>query len=134
VTADTVRFLQVSEHSPLAVGPTEKTVQEALLVPDDAGLIGEATPFDRASLEHAIDQFFDRLDDLGVGKLGDQGKTRLIPLSLTVIGMITALEVARRQLHPRIDDRRTMKQQGSLGSESLLGFPELPGSWSTRLT
>jgi len=42
------------------------------LLPHAAGLISKVIRFDRASLEGAVDQFFDQLEELGVGQLGSQ--------------------------------------------------------------
>jgi hypothetical protein len=102
-------------------------------LPHSAGLIADVLPLDRALLEQAVDQFFDRLEDLGVGQLVEQGPTRVIPLSLALIGTATAMEVARRRLRPKTGEGHTARRQDPLGSEELRGFPELPGSWSTRL-
>ena len=55
-------------------------------LPHAAGLIAKVIPFDRATLEHAVDQFFDQLEDLGVGQLPEPGLPRVLPLTLTVIG------------------------------------------------
>ena len=61
--------------------------QEEIPLPHAAGLMADVLPFDRASLEHAVDQFFDQLEDLGVGQLPEPG-LRVLPLSLTVIGAV----------------------------------------------
>jgi len=117
-----------------AVDPQLSGSQTKLLLPQAAGLIANAVPFDQAALEKAVDQFFDKLEDLGMGHLVEQGPTRVIPLSLAVISAVTAAEVARRRLKSRTGERQATERQNSLGSEELLGFPELPGSWSTNLT
>ncbi len=112
----------------LRVNPTK------LLLPQAAGLIASAVPFDKAALEQAVDQFFDQLESLGMGQLVEQGPTRVIPLSLAVLTTVAAVEVARRRLKSRTGERKATERQNPLGSEELLGFPELPGSWSTNLT
>ncbi len=114
--------------------PTANGDQEKVPLPQAAGLIADSIPFDRASLEQAVDQFFDRLEDLGVGQLVDQESTHLLPLSLTLLGMAIAVEVARRRLRSTTGQWMPTQRQDPLGSEELLGFPELPGSWSTRVT
>jgi hypothetical protein len=113
--------------------PVANGNQDELPLPHAAGLITNVIPFNRTSLEQAVDQFFDRLEDLGMGQLVDQGPTRMIPLSLAVLTAVTAVELARRRLLPRTGEWKATRRQDPLGSEELLGFPELPGSWSTRL-
>lgn len=108
--------------------------QAKLPLPHAAGLIANVVPFDRASLEQAVDQFFNQLEDLGMGQLVEQRPTHVIPLSLAVLGTVTAVEVARRRLRSRTALGNAPRREDPLASEELLGFPELPGSWSTKLT
>ncbi len=119
--------IHASTADPLSSGNQTK-----LLLPQAAGLIASAVPFDQAALEKAVDQFFDQLDGLGMGQLVEQGPTRVIPLSLALLTTATAVEVARRRLKSRSGERNATETQNPLGSEELLGFPELPGSWSTN--
>ncbi|MGZ6031041.1 MAG: hypothetical protein ACXWNS_04740 [Isosphaeraceae bacterium] len=116
------------------VDPRSSGNQTKLLLPQAAGLIANVVPFDQAAMEKAVDQFFDQLENLGMGQLVEQGPTRVIPLSLALLSTVTALEVARRRLKSRTGERKATERQNPLGSEELLGFPELPGSWSTNLT
>ena len=116
------------------VDPMFSGNQTKLLLPQAAGLIANAVPFDQAALEKAVDQFFDQLENLGMGHLVEQGPTRVIPLSLALLSTVTAVEVARRRLKSRTGERKATERQNPHGSEELLGFPELPGSWSTNLT
>jgi hypothetical protein len=121
--------------NPVSVGDRLLSAsQTKLLLPQAAGLIASAVPFDQATLENAVDRFFDQLEELGMGQLVEQGPTRVIPLSLAVLGTATALEVARRRLRSSHGEGKATETQNPLGSEELLGFPELPGSWSTNLT
>jgi hypothetical protein len=123
------------DDNPVSVGdPLLSGNQTKLLLPQAAGLIANAVPFDQAALEKAVDRFFDQLEDLGMGQLVEQGPTRVIPLSLALLSTVTAVEVARRRLKSRTGERKATERQNPLGSEELLGFPELPGSWSTNLT
>jgi hypothetical protein len=108
--------------------------QEEIPLPHAAGLVAGVLPFDRALLEQAVDQFFDRLEDLGVGQFVEQAPSRVLPLSLTVIGTVTAVEVARRRFRSKTNGGISTRRQDAPSSEELRGFPELPGSWSTRLT
>jgi hypothetical protein len=104
------------------------------LLPHAAGLIAEVMPFDRSSLEDAVDQFFDQLEDLGAGQLAEAGPVQMLPLSLTVVGTVVVAEAARRRLRGKPGGGHDTRRRDPLGSEDLMGFPELPGSWSTRLT
>ena len=104
--------------------------QEEIPLPHAAGLVAGVLPFDRASLEQAVNQFFDRLEDLGVGQFVEQAPSRMLPLSLTVIGTVTAVEVARRRLRSKTNGGNSTRRPAALSSEELRGFPELPGSWS----
>ena len=116
---------------------TEKTSsgsQTKLLLPQAAGLIARAVPFDQAALEQAVDQFFEKLEDLGVGQLVEQGPTRRHPDLSGIACAVSAVEIARRRLKSKTGERQATESKSPLGSEELLGFPELPGSWSTNLT
>jgi len=99
-------------------------------LPHAAGLIAEAIPFDRATLEHAVDRFFDQLEELGVGQLAEPGLPRVLPLTVTVIAAVAGAEIARRRLRVQGSGGRDPRRRDPIGSEDLLGFPELPGSWS----
>ena len=116
------------------VKPMLNAIPTKLFLPQAAGLIADAIPFDQASLEKAVDQFFDRLEDLGVGQMVDQGRPGMIPVSLALLSTAAAVEVARRRLKSPDSGRKPSEGRGHLGSEELLGYPELPGSWSTNLT
>jgi hypothetical protein len=122
------------DENPPAPVPLTNGNQKEMPLPHAAGLVAGVLPFDRASLEQAVDQFFDRLEDLGVGQFVEQAPSRVLPLSLTVIGTVTAVEVARRRLRSKTGGGNSTRRQEALSSEELRGFPELPGSWSTRLT
>jgi hypothetical protein len=125
---------QVATLPPAVVTSGTPGAGEELPLPRSAGLITSAAPFDQAALERAVDQFFDQLEALGTGQLSEQGTARVLPLSLALLGAVTVVEVARRRLRSRGTGWKSAARQDPLGSEELLGFPELPGSWSTRLT
>ncbi|MGC8638748.1 MAG: hypothetical protein ACP5XB_02585 [Isosphaeraceae bacterium] len=125
---------QVATLPPAVVTSGTPGAGEELPLPQSAGLITSAAPFDRAALERAVDQFFDQLEALGTGQLAEQGTARVLPLSLALLGAVTVVEMARRRLRSRGTGWKSAARQDALGSEELLGFPELPGSWSTRLT
>ncbi len=124
------KILTTGEVDPPVIGKQESK----LLLPQAAGLIANALPFDETALEQAVDRFFDQLDELGMGQIVESGPNHVIPLSLAMLGTITAAEAARRRLRARNAETQGTGQTSPLGSEELLGFPELPGSWSTNLT
>jgi hypothetical protein len=82
-----------------------------------ADLLTEFLPFDRATLENAIDRFLEPLDDLGAGWGSRSLSSPLIPATTLVIATGLAAEVARRRLRggPRAAEE---------GEE---GFAPLPG-------
>ncbi len=75
-------------------------IQSKLLLPQAAGLVANAVPFDQSVIEKAVDQFFDQLESLGIGRLVEPGSTRLIPLSLALLGTVTVVEIAPGGLSP----------------------------------
>jgi hypothetical protein len=131
-TTAVMAALPADDHVPIPDPPAGGSQQE-LPLPHAAGLIADVLPLDRASLELAVDQFFEQLEDLGVGQLVEQGPIRAIPLSLALIGTAAAVEVTRRRLRSG-GGGRAARGRDPLRSDELRGFPELPGSWSTRLT
>jgi hypothetical protein len=130
----------ISEPDPAGDAPPQAAVPLAggeraeSPLPHAADLIAEVMPFDRASLETAVDQFFDQLEDLGVGQWVETGPIEMLPLSLAVMGTVAAAETIRRRFRSKPAGGRITRRRDSLGSDDLMGFPELPGSWSTRLT
>jgi hypothetical protein len=102
--------------------------------PNRDDLMAVVLPFDRASLERAVDQFFQQLDELEMRDLVGADLTDIVFLSLSLATSFAALEVARRRMRRwtlagnglRVRDTRVMGDD--------LGFPDLPGSWSSRLT
>jgi len=105
---------------------------EELLPPHAAGLIASVLPYDQRSLEKAVDQFLDQLQELNVGSLIEPDPVRAIVVSTAVIGAAVAVETARRRLSPRRRRNQPTRVWDANESEELLGFPELPGSWSAR--
>jgi hypothetical protein len=106
---------------------------EEVLEPHAAGLMARVLPFDQRSLEEAVDQFLDQLHELNAGGFIEPSPIRIIVASAAVIGAGVAVEAGRRRLSPRRRGRLTRAWDAN-ESEELLGFPELPGSWSTRWT
>jgi len=107
---------------------------EEVLEPHAAGLMARVLPFDQRSLEEAVDRFLDQLHDLNVDGVIEPSMPRVIVASAIVVGAGIALEAGRRRLSPRRRRGRLMREWDANESEELLGFPELPGSWSARWT
>ena len=72
--------------------------EEVFEVPDPqaADLITSFLPFDRSSLEAAIDRFLDPFDDLASSMPGLRGPMGLVPASLAVAVTVLAVDVALR--------------------------------------
>jgi hypothetical protein len=111
---------------------TDGEPEDEILPPHAAGLIASVLPYDQRSLEEAVDHFLDQLQELNVGSLIEPNPIRTIVMSAVVIGAGVAVETARRRLSPRRRRNQSPRLWDASESEELLGFPELPGSWSTR--
>jgi len=99
--------------------------------PQGAGLIADVLPFDRASLEQAIERFFDGFEDLASGPAGWRGSPGPIRALLMLVVATTA-EAAWRRLRRASDDAKAEHERGPEEPMVLPAFPELPGSWSMR--
>jgi hypothetical protein len=97
-------------------------------------LMAVVLPFDTASLERAVDHFFHQLDELEVRDLVATDLTDIVFVSLGLATSAIALEVARRRLRRRTNGGKGVQVRGTLLTGDDLGFPDLPGSWSSRLT
>jgi hypothetical protein len=94
--------------------------------PHGAGLIAELLPFDRATLERAVDRFLNAFEDLGVPGMVEAAQS---PPPLMLAIMFAALEVARRRL--RQSDKTA--RSGRLAPGLVRGrFPELLGTSSVK--
>jgi hypothetical protein len=105
---------------------------EEALLPRAAGLIATLLPHDQRSLEEAVDRFLDQLHDQGVGSLIEPSPIRALVVSASLIGAGVAVEATRRRLSSRRRRNRSARPWDVGDGEELLGFPELPGSWSAR--
>jgi hypothetical protein len=101
---------------------------------DGDDLMAVVLPFDAASLERAVDHFFQQLDELEVRDLVGTDLTDIVFVSLGLATSAVALEVARRRLRRRTNGGKDVQVRGMLLTGDDLGFPDLPGSWSSRLT
>jgi hypothetical protein len=124
--APLVATTYVSAHAPTGN-------QDELPRPSGADLIANALPFDRAALDRAIDRLFQQFETLSPGELIWQRPARLVLYSLAMASTFAAIDALRRRwgrgrraTDARVRDPETMLDQ--------IGFPELPGSWSSRLS
>jgi len=120
-----------SDPADLSTAPDS---QEILALPHAAGLISEALPQDGRSLQEAIDQLLDRLPELDLGQFKDGGPGRVVPYSLLLFGALVAAFAVRRRLLVKGAGAMVSRERHSRENDDLMGFPELPGSWSTRVT
>jgi hypothetical protein len=95
-----------------------------------ADLIAEALPFDRISLENALDQFLRRLDALDVGEFATHGPAAITLFTLAWLGSALSVETTRRFLQRRMLIAQGIRQGDPRWREVPIRFPELPGSWS----
>ncbi|MBV8318156.1 MAG: hypothetical protein JOZ53_24695, partial [Planctomycetaceae bacterium] len=99
--------------------------------PQGAGLIADVLPFDRASLEQAIEHFFDGFEDLASGPARWRGSPGPIRALLMLVVATTA-EATWRRLRRTSDHAEAEHERGLKEPMVLPAFPELPGSWSMR--
>ncbi len=100
--------------------------------PGSADLIAHALPFDRAALDRAIDQFFHEFDDLRLGQMVGPRPARVVLYGLALASAFAALEVVRRRRR-QTNARGNVRIRHPLTMAAPIGFPELPGSWTSRL-
>ncbi len=105
---------------------------ESIAEPRGADLIAKAIPFARESLEQALEQFVDQLDDLDLGLLGTRGPAPIVMFSVAAITTAASAELARRYVQRKNTLGRAILAVETSGRQLTLGFPELPGSWSER--
>jgi hypothetical protein len=101
--------------------------------PQSADLIANVLPCDRGALDRAIEQFFQQVDELDGSGPRWQGAARIVFLSAALVGSFAGLDIVRRRWRhwKAADDFRV---RDPVGGGDHIGFPELPGAWSSRLT
>jgi hypothetical protein len=109
-----------SGASRAAGGPTDGQGAEA---PRRADLLTDFLPYDRASLEQAIDRFLASCDDLGAALSRTGGPTDLLTEFMAVAVAFTAAKVGLR-LFWRSRNDETTPADAELG----LGFDAFPGA------
>ena len=116
VTADRTRSGGGSENIEAGAGAAPRPSLQY------ADLLTEFLPFDRATLEHAIDTFLEPLEDLGSEWASGSPSTSLIPTATLVVTTALAAEVVRRRV---LGGRRTVVE----GDEDLGRFPGYASAW-----
>jgi hypothetical protein len=99
--------------------------------PKSADLIASALPFDRAALDRAIDVFFQQFDDMSRGDLAGQTLADTVLYSVALACAFAALDVIRRRMRFTTTGRCVRVCHPNATADHI-GFPELPGSWSSR--
>jgi hypothetical protein len=107
---------------------------DALPRPMGADLIGEFLPFQRTSLDRVVNRFFEQFDDVDVRAFVEHNPAHIVFLSLTLTSTVVALDLARRRWRKQSVLTADVRVRDPRASRDHLGFPELPGSWSSRLT
>ena len=106
--------------------------QEQLPPSSGADLLARFSPFDRATVERALDQFLDRLDELETG-LSHLGTTANLTSSLLAsASAIAVVEVFHRYLRKRRDERglHAVDDEDRDDGVHFPGLPGLPHPWS----
>jgi hypothetical protein len=111
--------------TPLSPDPPVADSRE-IPAPRGAGLIADVLPVDRAALEEAVNRLLDRFEDLAAPS---EGQAPWLSPTLALGLAAAALEVARRRLRRKLGGRNGRLRGGLV----LLGFFELPGSWTEKL-
>ncbi len=106
---------------------------DALPGPSGVDLLATALPFDRNSLARAVDQLFHQFENLSADDVVWQHSTQLALSSLAVASTLAALNTIRRRWS-RWSPSSTGRGRDPGAVSDHIGFPELPGSWSSRLS
>jgi hypothetical protein len=127
-----IRHSTLRPHSELPAPATDER-SDPVPLPRAADLIAEALPFDRASLEDALEQFLRQLDHRNGGRFAARGPTPIVLFSLAVLGSVGSVEIARRFLRRRMLVAQGIRVGDPLSRGIPIGFPEMPGSWSENV-
>jgi hypothetical protein len=93
-----------------------------------ADLLTDFIPFDRGALEHAIDGFLARFDDLGMGLTRLGGTTDLVTEVLAVTVALAASTLALQLLERSTEDEAALA--GADVGANFEGYPGMPDPWS----
>jgi hypothetical protein len=98
----------------------------ALPDPQAADLLTQFLPFDRATLDEALDRFLGEFDGLGSGLPSWREPMSWLPASMAFAAAVLATEVGRRSWQrSRDDEAEGLAADGGIG---LLRFPGLRGA------
>lgn len=111
--------------------PIETTDAEfALASPDESDILTQILPFERGSIEYAIDRVFTQLDGFGEDLFQFEDSLNLVPASMAFAVAISASGIAlwlyRR---PPEDESRSTNSRSIAGDDEFNGMPG-PWSWS----
>jgi hypothetical protein len=101
--------------------------------PKSADLITSVLPFDRAALDRAVDQFFEKFAEIDPDELVRPVSARIILYTLAVAGAYAGLDVVRRRWR-QATAGKNVRVPHALATAYPVGFPQLPGSWSSRMS
>jgi hypothetical protein len=101
--------------------------------PKSADLITSVLPLDRGALDRAIDQFFQQFEEIDPDELVRPMSARIILYTLAVAGAYAGLDVVRRHWR-QAKAGKYVRAPHALATAYPVGFPQLPGSWSSRLS
>ena len=93
-------------------------------------LFASFSPFDRASVEQALDQFLERLGDVDVELMRLGESTNLGPWVMTSAALLSVAEIVRRRVREQGRLRHASVDEEE--DPSLLGLPGLPGRWDSE--
>jgi hypothetical protein len=122
------RYLVTPEPGEEARSDVEGVITEPASIegpvpsPRHAGPLTEFLPFDRASLEDAIDRFLAPLEDLGTELVDWRPSPGLVQVAAFVTTATVATEVVRRRLGVR-------RATEDAGEEAFARFPGHPSAW-----
>jgi hypothetical protein len=118
-----------SEASPEAqdVGPETDAGTVEQPSPRSSDLLTEFLPFDRRSLENAIDRFLDQFATLGAELTDLREPANLLPVLAVAALTAVATEVALRRRRARAGVKRMPKEDAE---GDLAGFAGFPNLWS----
>jgi hypothetical protein len=95
--------------------------------PQESDLLTQFLPFDRASLELAIDRFLDEFEGLGAELSRLDGSMNLLPGLIAIAVGVSAAGLAVRIRRNADSELAASGSAGAIGDED---FPGLPRSWS----
>lgn len=78
--------------------PPSSSAESASATPLFAGLFANVLPFDMQALDSGVKQFFETIEDLGIGLTVDTAD-RFFSSGLLAVAAVMAIEIARRQMH-----------------------------------